>query len=309
MAGGGGGFYRNIDPIEQSQKLRKSEQQSLDKEFEINVSNILSDLLAKYNDRDIESTRKHLDIIKDKLKNELESTIDLVFNGSVARHTYIDGFSDVDALILLDKAMLLNKSPEEVRQQIGELIQERLPKTDVKVGSQAITINFHDMKVQVLPAMKHGDGYRIADESGKNWAHIKPKEFASKLTQVNQNTGGKLVPTIKLAKSIIAHQNPNTQITGYHTESLAIDIFKNYTGEKSTKAMLKHFFSKATDRVLTPIKDRAGNPINVDDNLGSANNLNRRIICNSFDRIAKRMNNADGAQNLEYWKSILGSKS
>lgn len=309
MGGGGRGFYRNFDPVEQSRKLRESEQQSLDKEFEINVSNLLADLLAKYNDRDVESTKKHLEIIRDKLKNELESTIDLVFNGSVARHTYIDGFSDVDALIVIDKAALKNKSPEEVRKEIGDLVQQRLPKTDVKVGSQAITVNFHDMKIQVLPAMKYGEDYRIADESGKAWSHIKPKEFASKLSQVNQNVGGKLVPTIKLAKSIIAHQNPNTQISGYHTESLAIDIFKNYSGEKNTKAMLKHFFSKASDRVLSPIKDRSGNPINVDYNLGPSNSLNRRIISNSFDRINKRMNNADGAQNLEYWKSILGSKS
>ena len=308
MGGSGGGFFRdNRDPIDYGSKIRESEQNSLNKEFEMEVSNLLAELLAKYNDRDVESTTKHLEIIKKKLDKELDSAVDLVFNGSVARHTYIDGFSDVDALLVIDKSSLLGKTPQEVREQIGKLIQERLPKTEVKIGSQAITINFHDIKVQVLPAMKHHSGYRISDESGTSWSHIKPKEFAAKLTTVNKDMNGKLVPTIKLAKSILA-QSTNSQISGFQAESLAIDVFKSYNGEKNTKAMLKHFFDKASSKILNPIKDTSGNSINVDSDLGVSNSLKRRILSNSFDRIAKRMNNADGAQNIDNWNKILNPR-
>lgn len=309
MGGVGEGFYRNNDrdPVDYGKKLRESEQNSLNREFEIEVSQLLAELLAKYNDRDVDSTTSHLNLIKDKLNKELESSVDLVFNGSVARHTYIDGFSDVDALIVINKSSLEGRTPKEVREQIGKLIQERLPKTEVSVGSQAITIQFRDMKVQVLPATKYHSGYRISDESGLNWSHIKPKEFASKLTKVNTDLNGKLVPTIKLAKSIIA-QNQSSKINGYHAESLAIDIFKKYQGDRNTKSMLKHFFSEASTRILSPIKDSTGKTINVDDNLGTPNSLQRRILSNSFDRIAKRMNNADGSQNIDYWHTILGSK-
>lgn len=306
MGGSGGGFYRSgdRDSMEYAKKMREIEQQRVNKEFEIKVSQLLAELLSKYNERDIESISNHLQIIKTKLENELESSIDLVFNGSVARHTFINGFSDVDALLIISKSELDASNPEIVRKQIGKLIQERLPKTDVKVGSQAITVNFHDIMIQVLPAMKHGDGYRISDESGTKWSLIKPKEFATKLTQVNREMNGKLVPTIKLVKSIVA-QSSSSKISGYHAESLAIDIFKNYKGEKNTKTMLKHFFDKASTRVLEPLKDSSGKRIHVDENLGAGNSLERRILSNSFDRIAKRMNNADGAQNLESWKKIL----
>lgn len=309
MGGSGGGFFRSgdRDPIEYGKKLRESEQSSLNKEFEATVAKLLNDLLVKYNKRDVEATTKHLDLIKNKLDNELESSVTMVFNGSVAKHTYVDGFSDVDALIVIDKKSLEGKSPKEVREDIGRLIQERLPKTEVKVGSQAISIFFNDQKVQVLPAMKYYSGYRISDESGNNWSHIKPKEFANKLTQVNNEMAGKLVPTIKLAKSIIA-QNESSKINGYHTESLAIDIFKKYQGDKNVKSMVKHFFEKASNKVLSPIKDSAGNSISVDENLGATNSLSRKIVSNSFDRVFKRMNNADGAQNIEYWKKILGTK-
>tara|TARA_R110000744_G_scaffold92118_2_gene178551 strand:+ start:6540 stop:7472 length:933 start_codon:yes stop_codon:yes gene_type:complete len=306
MGGSGGGFYRSSDrdSMEYAQKLREIEQKSIGKEFDIEVSKLLSDLLARYNDRDVESTSKHLEIIKNKLDKELESSVDLVFNGSVARHTYVDGFSDVDALLVFDKSSLEGKSPTEVRTLIGKLIQERLPKTEVKIGSQAITINFHDIKIQVLPAAKYYDGYRISDESGQTWANVKPKEFASKLTAVNRQLGGKLVPTIKLVKSIIA-QSPSSKMSGYQAESLAIDVFKNYKGDSNTKSMLKHFFKDASGKILNPIKDSAGTKISVDADLGSANSLKRRILSNSFDRIARRMNNADGAQNIENWNKIL----
>lgn len=307
MGGSGGGFFRgDHDPEDYIKKLRESEGRSLNQEFDIQVKKLLITLLAKYNDRDVDATQKHLDIIKRKLDSELESSIDLIFNGSVARHTYVDGFSDVDALLVIDKTKISDKSPQEVREYIGNLLQERLPKTEIKVGSQAITINFSDQKIQILPAIKHHSGYKISDESGSSWSHIKPKEFATKLTKVNSDMNGKLVPTIKLAKSIIA-QNPITKISGYHAEALAIDIFKNYAGEKNTKTMLKYFFEKASNKILKPINDSTGKRIEVDNHLGESNSLQRRIISNSIERIFNRMSNADGAQSVDNWSKILGS--
>lgn len=306
MGGSGGGFYRGADSFDFGKKFRKSEQESIDKEFVIKVSKLLAELLAKYNDRDVDATSKHLETIKAKIEKELETSVNLVFSGSVARHTYINGFSDVDALLVIDNSNLIGSSPEKVRFEIGKLIQERFPKTNVKVGSQAITIDFHDQKIQILPSIKTKSGFKISDESGKVWSNIKPKEFAVKLTDVNRKMDSKLVPTIKLIKSIVV-QNDSSKISGYHAESLAIDIFKTYKGEKTVKSMLKHFFDESSSRVLKPVRDRSGREIGVDEALGPENSLNRRIIANSFNRISKRMNNADGSQNIEMWKKLLGA--
>jgi hypothetical protein len=69
--------------------------------------------------------------------------------------------------------------------------------------------------------------------------------------------------------------------------------------------MLIHFFKNAANKVLTPIKDRTGQSIHVDEYLGENNSLKRNMISDSFEQIARKMQNADGSQIIEKWKDIL----
>jgi hypothetical protein len=117
---------------------------------------------------------------------------------------------------------------------------------------------------------------------------------------------GKLVPTIKLAKAIMAQLPEQQQLSGYHTESLAIDIFRNYEGPKTPKAMVAQFFEKAQERVKSPIKDSTGQSIHVDEYLGQPDSLKRRIVADALGRVARKIANADGAQSLDMWRQILG---
>ncbi len=48
--------------------------------------------------------------------------------------------------------------------------------------------------------------------------------FQQALTKRNQQCGGKLVPTIKLAKAINGQLPANQALSGYHMESLAIKL-------------------------------------------------------------------------------------
>lgn len=209
-------------------------------------------------------------------------------------------------MIILNKSELQGLSPIEVKDYFYERLKQRLTNTEIKQGKLAVTVKFKDAEIQLLPAIRADNSLKIADTSGKQWANIKPEKFATLLTSVNKELNNKVVPTIKLVKSVISTLPENRQLSGYHVESLAVEIFKLYDGERNTKAMLKHFFNQAQNLVLSPIKDRTGQSIHVDDYLGQENSLQRKIVSDAIGRIGRKFKNADGAQSLEQWQSILG---
>lgn len=306
--GGSGGrfFFGSSDPKELLKKLRDSEAETQDQTFETNVGGIIDSLLPKYNDRNAEAIQSHLNTIRQALTTDVEGTVDLLFGGSVEKYTYIDGFSDIDALVLLNKSELKDMTPQEVREYFFSRLQERLPNTPIEKGNIAVTVKFEDYEIQLLPAVKYKSGFRIADSSGENWSFVKPKEFTRLLTRVNQNMGGKVVPTIKLAKSIICRFPEDRRLSGYHVEALALEVFRQYNGPKITKVMLSYFFREAPKHLATPITDRTGQSMHVDDYLGPAGSLKRKMAADSVGRIGRRMQNADGARLVQEWRDILG---
>ena len=307
MAGSGGSFSGKIDPKKLFQKLRSAESETSAQDFEAEVAGLMSSCLSDYNKRDSETIGSYLTTIKEAISDEIEGTVDLLFGGSVSKHTYIDGLSDIDALVLLNRSELKDKSPREVKQYFFDRLTEDLPQHKIKQGNLAVTVNFGDAEIQLLPAIRTKVGFKIADVNGTTWADIRPRKFSEVLTKVNQANGGKVVPTIKLAKSIIADLPKNRQLTGYHIESLAIEVFKKYDGIKTPKAMLTYFFQQAPRYVLQPLTDRTGQSLHVDEYLRSANSLERRVVADSLGRIGRRMQGANEAFLIEEWRDILGA--
>lgn len=302
MGGSGGGFFPDPDIAKQ---LREAEARSGDQQFEAKVSGVIDSLLSKYNNRDIEAIQRHLDTIVSALEKDIEDSLSIRFGGSVAKHTYVDGISDIDALVLLDKSDLRDKSPSDVKKYFFERLIARFPRTDIKEGRLAVTLKFSDYEIQLLPAIRHEGGFKIADSAGTRWSSIKPIEFTDALTRTNQNNGGKVVPTIKLAKSIMKDLPESQQLSGYHVEAIAVQAFQVYEGPKRTKQMLKHFFEAASGLVLRSVRDSTGQSTHVDDYLGSNGSQQRNKISKALDRICRKMKNADGAHSLEQWKSVL----
>jgi predicted nucleotidyltransferase len=306
MGGAGGFFGGRRSPEELFNKVRDSESKTRDEKFEISVESYIGSLLTKYNQRS-ENVKTHLDNIKKALEKEIEGSVELIFGGSVAKHTYVDGISDIDALVLLNKSELKDESPEKVKDYFLNRLSERLPKdTPIEKGNLAITITYSDVEVQLLPAIRYKGGYRIADPSGKGWSFIKPQEFAQRLTDMNQNTGGKLIPTIKMAKSINDCQAENRRLKSYHIEALAFEIFKDYQGPKTPKDMLTHFFNTAPEYVQSPLVDVTGQSTHVDSYLGNVGSLERKLVADTLARIGRRMQNANRAHSETQWKEILG---
>ncbi len=307
MGGSGGGYYGGGSSSgSYPDKIRETEKNAQNDQFETSVNSLLSDELKSYNDRDTTTIRDILDTITNDLGNKIEGTLDLLFGGSVAKHTYIDGLSDVDALVLLDRSDLADKNPNQLRNLLAKELRERYGADSVSVGQLAVTVEIKGHSVQLLPALRDGTAFKISKASGKDWSRVRPQNFANLLSSVNKSMNGSLVPLIKLAKSIVSKFPEKRQLTGYHIESLAVKIFRNYDGPKTYKTVLNHFFEKSSEYVKNPIKDSTGQSVHVDDYLGSSNSLQRRTISNELARISRKMNNANGARSSDAWKSIVG---
>jgi hypothetical protein len=305
-SGGGGIFSGSFSPSELRQQVRDSENRATNDEFETEVASLIDTELGDINNRDTEAIERHIDEIQSALGQEIEGSVSLLFGGSIAKRTYVNGLSDVDSIVVLNKSDLVDLSPAEVKEYFAAQLRKRFPNTPIEVGKLAVTVKFSDIDIQLLPGVKVGPGVRISAPDASQWSPvIRPDKFAVKLTDSNKALSGKLVPTIKLAKQILSKLPEDQQMSGYHVESLALKVFDAYDGPKTTKAMLRHFFTHASDQIRQPIKDSTGQSIHVDDYLGGSGHLKRRIIGDSIGRIARGMQNADGAHSPEQWAEIL----
>jgi hypothetical protein len=310
MMGGGGGAgpFVGRSPEQLVRQVRETEDETAVKEFETELSGIITDLLASANSRDTDKVQERLDDVKRALEGPLENSIDTLFGGSVAKRTYVDGLSDVDSLLILDDSSLERALPSEALTKLADVIQDEVgDAATVTTGRLAVTISYQDgMELQLLPAFRTEEGLKVPSWRHDRWSNISPQNFQNELTKRNTECGGKLVPTIKLAKAVIATLPESQRLTGYHVESLAIAAFKDYSGPKTTAAMLPLFFEKARELVSAPIRDSTGQSVHVDEYLGQTGSAQREAASHILSRIAKRMRNASAHKSKDQWESIFG---
>ncbi|OKO67859.1 hypothetical protein AC629_42470 [Bradyrhizobium sp. NAS80.1] len=309
MGGGGGGnVFQHRTPEQLAKQVRKAEDETAVKAFEADLSSLLGELLASANSRDVGLVQNRLSEIKDELSDALETSADLLFGGSVAKHTYVDGISDIDSLLVFSQSDFASDKPSVALKKVSDIIRGAVPSSaEVGAGRLAVTIEYDDaMQIQLLPAFHTNSGLKVPSFLRDDWSHIAPEKFQKALTARNEECGGKLVPTIKLAKAIIGTLPETQRLSGYHVESLAIAAFREYEGTKTTAAMLPVFFERARDLVLTPIRDSTGQSVHVDGYLGDANGPQRIASSHILGRIAKRMRNASAHMSHDQWKAIFG---
>lgn len=303
--GGGRGYFDGKPLRDLQSELRAARERTQNLVYDAECNQALQTFLADFNKRDADLTARHLEDIKAALEGDLEGTVDFRFGGSVAKHTYVDGFSDVDSLVLLNRSELADVSPPEAKRYLADRLRDKLPKLEIREGAMAVTVSFPDADLQLVPAIRTSEGYRISDAKGSRWTSIRPQEFGASLSQLNEKLGAKLVPVVKLAKAIVATLPENHQLSGYHTEALALEVFDGYQGQQTHRAMLRHFFTEAVVRVRSPIRDITGQSRDVDEYLGKEGSFERRIVADALDRIARRMANADVVESVQQWQGLF----
>lgn len=306
MGGSGGGSY--IPEYSDALRRRIEEARSAERErLDSDVNALLGDFLARVNDRDGDKTREQLAELQSTLGESI-SVQTMLFGGSVAKHTYVDGLSDVDALVVLDRPRTRGLSSQNMLDDLHRTLDNELSRTrveSVEKGTLAVTIRYQDgSEVQLLPAVRR-DSQKLAipDASGHGWRVTDPRRFQKELSRQNERLGCALVPTIKLVKSLMGDLPRQQRISGYHAEALALDAAKKYRGEATPKALLGHVLDHASKRVLRPMQDVTGQSQTVDGDLGPANNARRRLVSQALAGIGRRL---EAATSLHQWKAMFG---
>lgn len=307
--GGGGGSIHWPNDTDSRQILGKAVGEDEKSAYQVDVNTYLQDLLLDFNNRNVDQINTHLATIKQAIEKDIAGTVDLIQGGSVSKHTYVDGLSDIDMLVIINSSSLANANPTEVLEYFASRLRERFPNSEVNVGNLAVTVKFTstEHEFQILPAISTPTGLKISKADGSGWSSvIKPDEFARKLTSVNQRISHKVVPVIKLFKAINSQLHKDEQLTGYHIESLAINAFKDYSGPLNYKDMLLHLSKHSSINVLNPIRDSTGQSIHIDDYLGESGSIERQRTSAALGRVAARMRLADSEASIERWKALIG---
>lgn len=302
---GGGGFSFGPSNELQNLKQRAVDDAAIAK-FETQLGEILGDLLAAYNNRDHVTLSGRLEEIFTALQQQHDGPFSRLFGGSVAKHTYVDGLSDVDCLVKLNDSDLHGHSPADALDRMAKVIRDTV-NANVKVGRMAVTVEYPDgMELQLLPAVDVGNGrLQVPSADGQSWSRINPQTFRAVLSERNEQCGQKLVPTIKLAKAILAAQHDGL-LSGYHIESLAIEAFRGYDGVRTTPQMLPRFFERARSLVLEPMRDSTGQSVHVDADLGPPNSTDRQQASLALGRIARQMRTASVVGSEAKWLDLFG---
>lgn len=306
MGGSSSSFhYEPIDKKTLIEKIQQADQQTDQNSYELEINDLLTGLLGHFNNRDVDLIQQHLTTILNALNNEIEGEIATKFGGSVSRHTHLNGISDIDALLILNKSGLETSSPQDVIGYFYEILENRLPNTEMERSGKTVTLHYKDGDVQLIPAVRTKTGIKIPD--GDSWSGvIKPELFRDRLTAVNAFLNGKLVPAIKLIKGIIAGFPERSQLKGYHVESLAVEIFgEDFTSEPILKNIVQEFFRKSSKLIQRPIKDVTGQSLFVDEYLGKKESIERYMAADNLERTYRQIELANAGRVKSIWADLF----
>jgi len=300
---GGGSFQSDRSPDELRAEVERSLQQA---QVDAEVNQLLNEELARINSRDVALVNRRLDEIKDALGDRVADFDRLLFGGSVAKHTFVDGLSDVDSLVVLKADALESDTPQALIDTFERALRQHLDMGEIEKIRKgfAVTVVYKDgSEIQLLPAVERASGLSISDKEGSGWSFIRPRAFEERLSAVNRQQDGRLIPTVKLAKAIVDGLPKEERPGGYHMEALAVEAFGDYRGPRNNKAMLTHFFQSAAERIRRPLADATGQSERIDEVFGPAESPARQRVSAALRRVASRM---DTAMTVEAWRHMLG---
>src|SRR5258708_6331956 len=126
--GGSGGRSDSRGSEDIAAGRREIHEQLRQQELDAELNGFLAEQVASFNDRDIPLTQDRLDAVEEALGTQAVDVDRLLFGGSVAKHTYVDGLSDVDALVVVNDP---DASPSELVGRFADALRGRLGSGDI----------------------------------------------------------------------------------------------------------------------------------------------------------------------------------
>ena len=272
-----------------------------------------------------EKITTHHKAIRDWIES-YDPKIETKLIGSLQRKTRIQPRSndtfDIDILVILGKFHRIatdgsGVSPSDAIDKVYEIIKEHgtYKKMDPSKDYPTVYIEYSDgTKVELVPAYKDfiyepkGQGYRIP----KSYHELTSADYdydAEYISKKNEETGGYLIPTIKMLKA--AKRNLFPKMKSYHLEVLAVNIIPNIVAYLKNKGysisfpfLVYSFFYIAKDKILKPVKIQGSKSPNADSYSIDKNLLAEKFgeICNDCNSLIK----LDGRKAIKGWKKLFG---
>ena len=297
MSGGGRQNWNAFQEIAPRELLPASRQETDNRWSSGELEAFLTDVLKRINDHDFDAIDRHRASIRAALEKDFELD-ELNFGGSHSRHTDIAGLSDIDILAVAANERDLPSSSSAAVALLGRRLKERFPNTVIDVGDRAVSVRFSDgIEVQVLPALRRGDTYKIPDTNSADWISSNPSTFARRLTVANQRSNGEVVPTVKLVKHLIAKEGIG--LKSYHIENLALRAFERFHGPYRKHTMVLHFLMCAKTYVHKNVTDLSGQSRDISDYM---TDFDRRQASRKLEALERKLYN----DSSNAWREAFG---
>lgn len=255
--------------------------------------------------------------VREVLEDEL-TVLDSFLTGSYSRSTMIAPLkeADVDIFFVLDVKYFHHYNNGQNGGQAGllDLVKRALRRTytrtpDISRNGQAVTIQFKDFDVDVVPGFRRqGGGFLIPNSISASWLSTDPKRHVEISAAANKSHDGDLVPLIKMIKCW--NRESGTPFRSFHLEVLALDVFTNVRISDYSSGV-RYFFDKGRAAVAQKNPDPAGYGDDVGSYISGKEMVDESIA--TFQRAYDRAFRAEEAARkgaiggaVDAWRLVFG---
>ncbi len=240
------------------------------------------------------------------------TVLDSFLTGSYSRHTMIAPLkeADLDIFVVLDPGYYEEDGQANLLDRVERVLKNTYPRTpDISRNGQAVTIQFTDFAVDVVPAFyRKGGGYLIPNSARQTWIATDPKKHVEILSDANARHNGNLVPLIKMVKGW--NRNIERHFYSFHLEVLALQILDRATISDFPSG-IRYFFDKGRSH----IREKSPDPSGYGGDVGAYLNTNPKIenAVARFESACDRAIRAEDynrrgyvAEAIDMWRIIFG---
>lgn len=284
--------------------------------------NLLDKINLRLGDEERNFIEEKQNALREKLRGKLSLQDDFL-TGSYKRHTIIkpksdDEKFDVDVFVAFDKEEYGDSELVDLRQAAVDTLHEiRSENGDLGITTineeqrRSVRVEFgNNFQIDIVPAVQIEKDklYKIFDRRTLEAVKSNPKLHGELLSKANEDTGGLLVPLIKILKAW--KREKCDYVKSFHIELMAVKIFTGTTIESLPKGLLA-FFESAGDYFSNAcLKDPANTEMLIDEYLDKDGT--REQICSLVETektVAKAAVEADESgdddEAVEAWEKVF----
>lgn len=223
--------------------------------------------------------------VRNALANGHLTIKDDFLTGSYSKRTMVRPMADndIDMFVVFHEQHAANyhgkpNGPQSIIEYVRSTIKPTYPFTGTRADGQALVLKFNDgIHVDVVPAfLSTANHYLIPNlnSAGTPWIHTNPKLQAFWLSTANKNSGGMLVPFVKMVK--YWNKANNVGLSSFHIEALVLQFFRGKTITSYALAS-RSFFSQLGTLLNQPTYD----PVNVSGRVDTYLDLFKKMQVNA----------------------------